>query len=82
MSTVLIKHPTLSAEKSVPESALESWQAAGWIPLLDDEQRDRLDEIEREVDAAAKGGKRKRTQTTAATAVETGPATLEEGNAK
>jgi len=48
---VIVKHPTLKdVSYDVPEADVDRWKAQGWLPLLDDAQRERLAEIADEVE--------------------------------
>lgn len=47
----ILKHPSLNTQYEVDDAHVEEWLAAGWQPLLNEEQQARLDEIEAEVEA-------------------------------
>lgn len=51
---MIVKHPDFAdVTKSVPDEHAARWEAAGWLPLLNADQRARLAQIEGEVQAAA-----------------------------
>lgn len=44
------KHPAFEIYETVPDDKVDEHTAAGWVPVLDDEQMKRFDEIELEVE--------------------------------
>lgn len=46
---MIVKHPTLDIQHDVADLDVPKWESQGWIPLLGDDQREQLDEIEAEV---------------------------------
>lgn len=51
---MILKHPTLSdVTRTVPDSEVGRWRSAGWVPLLDEAQVARFEELEDEADALA-----------------------------
>lgn len=48
---IIVKHPTIPGlQRPVPDDDAPKWERAGWVALLDSDQRERLDEIEAEVE--------------------------------
>lgn len=48
----IVKHPNFpDTQFTVEDNKVDEWKSQGWIPLLNDEQEQRLAEIQGEVDA-------------------------------
>lgn len=50
MDTRIVKHPAFpDVTRSVAVAEVDDWKAQGWLPLLDDKQEERYQELEAEV---------------------------------
>lgn len=50
---IIVKHPTIPGiQREVAEEDVPRWESQGWVPLLNADQRQRLNEIEAEVERA------------------------------
>ena len=50
MDTRIVKHPAFpDITRTVDVAEVDDWRAQGWLPLLDDKQEERYQELEAEV---------------------------------